>query len=410
MNEEMKDKNFEEEINLFDYLKVLKKRRRMIFNLFLASVVISAIYSLFMTKIYRAETTLMPIDAGRGLSSSPLASAAESLPFLSGLGSRFGGGSLTKLSTLLESKIVAENVVRALNLDRLFFKDYWDDEKKIWKKNSPPSIQKSIEILQKGIINISSDSKKGLIIVAIEYKDPKLAAIIANEYSKALQKFLNENTMTLAKKNRLSLEKQLEKTRDDLIKAEELLSNFQQKKQIVELSKQTESVIRTSGDLKSRIVAKKVELGVLEKYSTGLNPDVKRLKDEIAELEKQVEMIDIGENKGSAVKDGDKVFLPFKETPDVGLNYERLKREALVQEKVYELLSQQYELAKIEEAKESIDFVVIDKAVPPEQKIKPDKRQNIMLAGIISLFIGIFLAFFLEYWENVKKNGGIYIK
>ncbi|OGL48177.1 MAG: hypothetical protein A3C43_11660 [Candidatus Schekmanbacteria bacterium RIFCSPHIGHO2_02_FULL_38_11] len=402
MDKEIQD--FEEEINLIDYLRILKKRRKMIFNLFLASVVITAIVSLFMTKIYRAEATLMPIDAGRGLSSSPLTSAAESLPFLSGLGSRFGGGSLAKLSTLLESKIVAEHVVISLNLDRIFFKDNWDDEKKRWKNNSPPSMQRSIETLYKGIVNISSDSKKGLVSVSVDYKDPALAAKIANEFLSALQKFLNENTMTLAKKNRLNLEKQLEETRKDLVKAEELLLNFQQNKQIVELDKQTESVIKTSADIKAKLVAKKVELGVIKKFSTDANPDVIRLKDEIDELTRQVEMIDVGENDGSSLEDGDRVFLPFKETSNVGLNFVRLKREAIVQEKVYELLSQQYELARIEEAKDSIDFVVIDKAVPPEKRIKPNRTSNVMLAGITSIFIGIFLAFFLEYWENVRKS------
>src|SRR3989338_1051993 len=402
MDKEIQD--FEEEINLIDYLRILKKRRKMIFNLFLASVVITAIVSLFMTKIYRAEATLMPIDAGRGLSSSPLTSAAESLPFLSGLGSRFGGGSLAKLSTLLESKIVAEHVVISLNLDRIFFKDNLDDEKKRWKNNSPPSMQRSIETLYKGIVNISSDSKKGLVSVSVDYKDPALAAKIANEFLSALQKFLNENTMTLAKKNRLNLEKQLEETRKDLVKAEELLLNFQQNKQIFELDKQTESVIKTSADIKAKLVAKKVELGVIKKFSTDANPDVIRLKDEIDELTRQVEMIDVGENDGSSLEDGDRVFLPFKETSNVGLNFVRLKREAIVQEKVYELLSQQYELARIEEAKDSIDFVVIDKAVPPEKRIKPNRTSNVMLAGITSIFIGIFLAFFLEYWENVRKS------
>jgi len=125
---------------------------------------------------------------------------------------------------------------------------------------------------------------------------------------------------------------------------------------------------------------------------------------EIDELTRQVEMIDVGENDGSSLEDGDRVFLPFKETSNVGLNFVRLKREAIVQEKVYELLSQQYELARIEEAKDSIDFVVIDKAVPPEKRIKPNRTSNVMLAGITSIFIGIFLAFFLEYWENVRKS------
>ena len=48
--------------------------------------------------------------------------------------------------------------------------------------------------------------------------------------------------------------------------------------------------------------------------------------------------------------------------------------------------------------------MVIDKAVPPEQRIKPKRTYNVILAGITSLFMGIFLAFFLEYWENVKRK------
>jgi len=400
MENELRDS--EEEINLLDYLQVLKKRKKLIFNLFLVSVISTAIISLFMTKIYKAEATLMPINPERDISSS-LMSAAESLPFLN-LGSRFGGSSLTKLSNILESRTVAEDVIKSLNLDKIFFKKYWDNEKKKWKKNPPPSMESAVRILQEKLVKISPNSKKNLLVISAEYKDPKLAAKIVNEYLSALQKFLNENTMTLAKKNRINLEKQVKKTREDLIGAEELLATFQQKKQIVALDKQTESVIKTSAELKAKLVAKKVELGVIKKFSTDLNPDVKKLKDEIAELEKQVELIDVGEDGGNLMKKNDKVFLSLSETPDVGLTYIRLKREAAVQEKVYELLSQQYELAKIEEAKDSIDFVVIDKAVPPEKRIKPKRMQNVMLAGITSLFIGIFLAFFLEYWENVKKN------
>ena len=64
---------------------------------------------------------------------------------------------------------------------------------------------------------------------------------------------------------------------------------------------------------------------------------------------------------------------------------------------------QQYEMAKIEEAKKGITFQVIDRAIPPEKKIKPKRRRNVMFAGVVSLFAGIFLVFFLEYLENLKK-------
>ena len=398
-------KDFEEEINILDYLRVLKKRKKLIFYLFFFSVIFTSIISLFMTKIYKAEATLMSIEPTRGVSSS-LMSAAESLPFLSGLGSRFSGSSATKLSNVLESRTLTENVARSLNLDKIFFIKNWDSEKKKWKKNPPPSMEKIVKRLR-GMVSTLLDTKKGLLIVSVKYKDPKLAAKIANEYLSALQEFINKNTMTLAKKNRISLENQLRKTREELLRTEDLLSTFQQKKQIVALDKQTESVIKTSADLKARLVAKKVELGTIKNYATDSNPDVIKLKDEIAEVEKQVSIIDIGQNDGKPRKNGDRIFLPITETPDVGLNYIRLKREVMVQEKVYELLSQQYEIAKIEEAKDSMDFVVIDKAVPSEQRIKPKRKQNVMIAGITSIFIGVFLAFILEYWENVKKGDRI---
>ena len=401
MDKEIKDS--EEEINILDYLRVFKKRRKLILYIFLVSVIFTAIINLFKTKIYKAEATLMPIESSRGVSSS-LMSAAESLPFLSGLGSRFSGSSTTKLSNVLESRTLAENVTRSLNLDRIFFIKNWDSEKKKWKKNPPPSMEKIVKRL-KGMVFTSLDTKKGLLIVSVKYKDPKLAAKIANEYLSALQEFINKNTMTLAKKNRINLENQLRKTREELLRTEDLLSTFQQKKQIVALDKQTESVIKTSAELKARLVAKKVELGTIKNYATDSNPDVIRLKDEIAALEKQVSIIDIGLNDGKPHKNEDRIFLPIIETPDVGLNYIRLKREVMVQEKVYELLSQQYEIAKIDEAKDSMDFVVIDKAIPSKERILPKRRQNVMIAGITSLFIGIFLAFFLEYWENVKKRG-----
>jgi tyrosine-protein kinase Etk/Wzc len=88
----------------------------------------------------------------------------------------------------------------------------------------------------------------------------------------------------------------------------------------------------------------------------------------------------------------------------VGLGYSRLKRDALIQEKVFELLTQQYELARIEEGKDDITFQVIDPAVPPEKRIKPRRTLNVILAGIASLFFGILLVFFLEYIEKQKSR------
>ncbi len=76
----------------------------------------------------------------------------------------------------------------------------------------------------------------------------------------------------------------------------------------------------------------------------------------------------------------------------------------MVQEKLFELLTQQYEMAKIEEAKEDITFQVIDRAVPPEKRIKPKRKLVVMLAGVVSLFAGVFAVFFMEFLANIKER------
>jgi tyrosine-protein kinase Etk/Wzc len=151
--------------------------------------------------------------------------------------------------------------------------------------------------------------------------------------------------------------------------------------------------------LKAQVTAKEVELGVIKQYATPSNPDVLRLKDELRELKKQLSLM---ESRGTNPETN---ALPsLSEAPTLGLEYVRLKRTALTQEKVYELMTQQYEMAKIDEAKEDITFQIIDPAIPPEKRVKPKRKLNVMLAGVVSLFVGIFLVFFLEYLANLKEK------
>ncbi len=98
-------------------------------------------------------------------------------------------------------------------------------------------------------------------------------------------------------------------------------------------------------------------------------------------------------------------ILTLTEAPTVGLEYGRLKRDALIQQKVFELLTQQFEMAKIEEAKDDLAFQIIDPAVAPEKRSRPKRTLNVMITGLASLFLGVFLAFFLEYLDRQRSRG-----
>ena len=373
----------EDEINLLDYWRVIRRRWKIIALIFLTSVVTAVIVSLCMTPIYQARTTIMPIESPGGRVSAALRGLG-SLPFVGGLVPSIGGG---KLVTLLNSRTMAEDVIKALDLIKILFEEPQDE---------PPSFQDAVRSLS-GITEITDD-KKGLISIAVEYKDPEIAADIANQYTIELQRFLNENALSMAKRNRIFIENQLKNVKGELREAEEALKGFQTKKKIVAIDAQTDAAIQALAELKTQIMAKEVELGVIKQFATPSNPDVLGIRDELRELKKQLAML---ESKGSNPEAD--AIPSLSEAPTLGLQYVRLKRKAVTHQKVFELLTQQYEMAKIDEAKEDITFQVIDRAIPPEKRIKPKRRLNVMLAGVVSLFAGIFLVFFLEYLSNLKE-------
>ena len=94
------------------------------------------------------------------------------------------------------------------------------------------------------------------------------------------------------------------------------------------------------------------------------------------------------------------------DAPELQLVQGRLTREVTIQQEIFITLKKQHELAKIEEIKETPVVNVLDPAVAPLLRTRPKRKQTVMLAGVVSLFLGVFMAFVLQYTENVKQDGG----
>jgi uncharacterized protein involved in exopolysaccharide biosynthesis len=381
-----------DEINLYDYYLVIKRRWRLIGFIFFASTIAAAITSLLLTQIYRAETTILPIQRD---SSGQIASMVGRLTDLPFVGSILPSTSGDKLVNVLESRTVRENIINHLDLMNSLFPDKWYH--RIWKPSEPPTIQDGVEKLDE-MTNVRKDSTGDLITISVDFQNPELAATIANHYPIELQGFLNSNALSLAKRARIFLGERYQEAKQQLARSEEALRNFQTQHKLVALDEQTEAAVKAIAELKAQIMAKEVELGVFQKFVTDSNPNVIKVKDEIKGLKKQLVAMESSEGNPEA-----DVFPAFNEAPTLGLEYMRLKRDILINEKLFELLIQQYEMAKIEEAREDVAFQVIDRAVPPEEKTKPRIILIVMLAGVASLFTGIFLVCFMEFLANIKE-------
>ena len=145
---------------------------------------------------------------------------------------------------------------------------------------------------------------------------------------------------------------------------------------------------------------------------TGANREVYLVQEELRELRAQLAQLQYGEPELAQAKESPKlenqIHPSLTEAPEIKLQYTRLQREALVQNKLFTLLAQQLEQAKIDEARDETAFQVLDRAIPPERKSKPARAIMVLLSMLVSLFAGVMLAFAREYVDatvQYKRTG-----
>ncbi|RLB13978.1 MAG: lipopolysaccharide biosynthesis protein [Deltaproteobacteria bacterium] len=376
----------EDEINLLDLFLVLLRRKWLIFWIVLLAIASSVTISLLLPLKYTATSRILPPqETSPGLSGL----LSQSGGAFSGLaGSLLGGTSSADLYVgILESRSVADSLIREFNLKEVYEQDYLEDTYKKLSDNT----------------NIDVSRKTQVISVSVEDRDPKRAADMANAYLEALDHINRTVNVSEGHRKRVFLEKRLKKVKDDLMKAESALETFQQKYGLVSISDQAKAAIEGAAKIKGDIIAAQTELEVLKKFGTEKQNEAVMLKAKIAGLKEQLARIEKG-NPPTNKNDSDEFFIPFNQIPELGMKLARLMREAKIQEEVFKLITTQYEMAKIEEAKDMDTIQVLDRAVPPDKKSSPKRALIVILSTIVAFFLAVFLAFFLEYMDRVKTE------
>ncbi len=379
------------EIRLRDYVRVLVKWRKLIIVNIVIITGFAVCLSLVLPKKYTSSATLLPpldIQGFQGLGS------VLGQGYLSGLGKRAGflgmATSSDMFAAILSSDRILGEVVEKCDLLSVF---------------ETESLEDAIDGLR-GRTRVGV-SPEGMISVFVTASSPMLAATIANTFIDELDKFNRETAMTVGKRQRIFLEERLRTVENSLADAENALREFQEKYRTVSLTDELIQAIEAAAQLKAEIITKEIRLGVLRKYATEDNPQVKRLRSEITEVRKKLGRMEYGDDPKSdkqSTEFGAGFSIPFAELPAVGLELARLTRDARIQEEIYALLTEQYEQAKIAEVKDTPTVQILDKAVPPERRSSPQRKKMVVVAGILSLFVGVGMAFFLEYLEGLKDR------
>jgi uncharacterized protein involved in exopolysaccharide biosynthesis len=369
----------EENINLLDYWRVVKKRKWLILLIAFLSTALAFGVTRLMPQKYNAEATIMPITnsgSGGGLASA-MGQQLSAIPLLGsqfGSLSQLGGGKSKELVNILKSRTLTEKIVVHNDLMKVIFAKRYNPATQTYTPNffgDVPVLEDALKIFQKKISSVEEEKKTGLIKIQITLKDPELAAKIANGMILALQDFINTNAVTLSKRNRIFIEEQLVKNKAKLLEAGKDLNNFYAQNKISSVFPQLD-----------------VSAGSYQSLPRPFEDFQKELEN-LNQRQKSVENL-----KEEAV---------VRNVPgQVYLQYLTLNRELLG--KTHALLTQQFELAKIEEAKEDLAFQVIDKAYPAVRPFSPKLLVNLLVGLISGIFVGLCLAFFLEYIHKLKEK------
>ena len=351
-------------VGLTDVLTWIGERKELIGAVTLAAALLSLVVAFLLPPTYTARTTFLAPGSQQQSGST---AALAALGSLGGL-----GGSLLPKSPdeLYVALLKSDSVERAL-AERFDLRAHYDID--------------SYEALHKELpkyIRVSSDKKSGVISVEVDDKNAQFAADLANAHETEVTKLLGRLAVSEAQLRRVFFEKQLNETKENLVKAELSLQKVQEKSGVIVLDKQAEALINGAALVRAQITEREVQLKVLRTSATDQNPDVMRLNSELRALHAELSRME--STQGGA--EGSAVDMPVGRIPEAAVEYIRARRELKLQETLLESMVRQYEIAKLDEAKEGPALQQVDVALPPDHKSKPS-RAIIVLASTLIAFL-----------------------
>jgi uncharacterized protein involved in exopolysaccharide biosynthesis len=374
----------EREPTLFDYWHIVCSRKSKIIAFCFIVAALTLVVSFLMPKTYESTASLLPqleSNTGLGLGLGSLLTSSAAGTAAQSLGISLPGAPATPLDlflAMLKSRIMADEIVKQFNLTERYEKGTVQDTRKVLESAT------SIVV-----------TKEKVIKVTVEEKDPQLAADIANFYVSNLERLNQTLTVSKARENRKFVEERVKATQGTMVKLENALKEFQTQNRAVSIEAQSKAMIEATAMLQAQIMAQEVQLQVMGTYLSSSNPEITRVQSSISELRKQLQVMESGKSRAERLP-GDSLRPAITSVPALALEYGRLMRDLKVQETLYALLMAQYEQAKISEARDTPTVQVLDPAIAAERKSRPKIALNVVIAGILSLLIGIFWAFLRE--------------
>jgi len=337
----------------------------------LGAVVLAIILSLILPVEYEAKIVLLPPQQSSSLSSSIVGQLGAMGPLMATLAS----GSLNLKNpadmyvALMSSRTVEDAMIQRFGLMAEYHSKRMSDARKDFEHRTTVLI----------------GSKDGLIRITVEDHDANRAAELANGWVEEFRNLSASLAITEAARRRLFFQEQMQEAKDKLTAAEDAMRKTQQATGVLQIDSQARALIESAAVLRAQVMAKQVQIEGMRSFAAEDNPNLILAKQELAALQSQLEHL------SGAQKDvGSDLNLSKGTATEAGLEYLRRFRDLKYQETVYELLAKEFEIAKLDEAREGSIIQVVDPAVTPDKKSFPQRTLIVLGATVISFFFAVF--------------------
>jgi len=379
-------------------LRLLWDNRRFLLRVCAWSFAASLIITFLIPKSYEAVERLMPPDSQAGMGAAILtalsgrggSSAAPSAGAVASdlLGVKSSGALFIGI---LGSRTVQDRLIEEFDLKKVYRESEIEDARKELSKHT----------------SLTEDRKSGIISIVVSDHDARRAAAMAKAYVTDLDRLVAEVSTSSARRERIFLEGRLTAVKQELATAAHNFSDFASKNTAIDIPAQGKAMVEAAAILQGQLIAAESELSGLEAIYTNQNVRVRTLRARVAELREQLGKFGGGptpSNDSSAKNDPTAIYPTIRQLPVLGVTYADLYRQTKIEETVYELLTQQYELAKVQEAKEIPSVKVLDAAVVPTKKSFPPTFLFITLGMVLGMVGGVLWLFTKRRWTEIDPQ------
>jgi uncharacterized protein involved in exopolysaccharide biosynthesis len=371
----------DDEISLLDLLIVIAERKRVILWVTAVFAILAIIVSLRLPKSYTATVTVLPPQQN-----TSMGALASQLGNLGGMAALAGGGLGLKnpndmYVAMLKSRTVEDAMVQHFGLMQEYHARYLSDASKAFE----------------GHATVDGSGEDGLIHISVEDRDPRRAAELANGYVDQFRDLSQHLAITEASQRRLFFEQELEQAKNNLANAEEALKQTELTTGVIEPDTQARALIESAASLRAQITAREVEIQGMQTYATGENAQLVQAQRELESMRAQLAKLG-GDSTGG------ELIVPKGRVPEAGMEYIRKERDVKYYETIFDILARQYEVAKLDEAKEGALIQVVDPAIPPDRRSFPKRGLIVIGATVAGFMLGVFLALLQAVFQRLKAD------